>query len=316
MQIQQEATSAAASLQRAEPIGVAAARAFAADPSIKPRTRIFEEFALTGRVGIVTGGVGGIGLETALCLCEAGARIYCLDLAPKPTQDFLDTQQFCRALGTVLEYISIDVTDQQAIWKVCEEIGTKEGRFDIAVCAAGILPPECDCLDAPAEPFERTNHVNVNGVFYSAQAAGRQMRRFGQGGSIVLIASMSGSVTNRGGNFAAYNISKSAVIQMARSMACELGPEQIRINSLSPGERTRCGDQCICSRCDRPYQNTHDQGRPGQGPRPSEALVVLKPYGSHRHDPRAEGRDGLAVERRLDLLHWLGVGHPNLFSDD
>jgi NAD(P)-dependent dehydrogenase (short-subunit alcohol dehydrogenase family) len=240
-----------------------------------------------------------------MCLCEAGARIYSLDIAPKPSQDFLETQQFCRALGTVLEYISIDTTDQAGMWKACEDIGTKEGRFDLAVCAAGILPPESDCLETPAAPYERVQDVNANGAFYSAQAAGRQMRRFGQGGSIVLIASMSGSVTNRDSKFAAYNISKSAVLQMARSMACELGPEQIRVNSLSPG--ARLGDPCQGSRRNMPYNYAHDQGRDGQGARNPEALVVLEPHGPHRHDPRAEGCHGVAVERRLDLLYRVGV---------
>lgn len=81
--------------------------------------------------------------------------------------------------------------------------------------------------------------VNTNGVLFTAQAAGRQMARFGTPGSIILIASMSGSVTNKAerGAFAwaAYNTSKSAVLQMARSLACELGPQNIRVNSLSPG---------------------------------------------------------------------------------
>jgi len=77
--------------------------------------------------------------------------------------------------------------------------------------------------------------VNAAGVLYTAQAAGRQMERFGNGGSIILIASMSGSITNRDHAWVSYNSSKSAVLQMARSMACELGKKRIRVNTLSPG---------------------------------------------------------------------------------
>ena len=73
--------------------------------------------------------------------------------------------------------------------------------------------------------------VNVNGVLFTAQAAGRQMEKLGIPGSIILTASMSGSITNFGQHWAAYNTSKSAVIQMA----CELGPKGIRVNSISPG---------------------------------------------------------------------------------
>lgn len=106
--------------------------------------------------------------------------------------------------------------------------------MDICVAAAGILGGQ-DCLEYDAKEFEKIIDVNCNGVFYTAQAAGRQMARFGNGGSIILIASMSGSVTNRDHNWVGYNTSKSAVLQMARSMACELGPQRIRVNSLSPG---------------------------------------------------------------------------------
>jgi NAD(P)-dependent dehydrogenase (short-subunit alcohol dehydrogenase family) len=98
--------------------------------------------------------------------------------------------------------------------------------------------------------------VNTSGVLYTAQAAGQQMLRFGNAGSIILIASMSGSITNRVSHdtiisrseichsyvtilqdhaWVSYNTSKSAVLQMARSMACELGTKNIRVNSLSPG---------------------------------------------------------------------------------
>ena len=66
------------------------------------------------------------------------------------------------------------------------------------------------------------------------------MKEHGQAGSIILIASMSGSITNRGHAWVAYNTSKSAVVQMGRSMACELGEDAIRVNTISPGHiRTR-----------------------------------------------------------------------------
>lgn len=77
--------------------------------------------------------------------------------------------------------------------------------------------------------------VNVSGAFFTAQAAGRQMEKLGIPGSIILTASISGSVANIGQHWIAYNSSKAAVLQMARSMACELGPKKIRVNTISPG---------------------------------------------------------------------------------
>lgn len=134
-----------------------------------------------------------------------------------------------------LEYVSGNVTDQAAMWKIGQLIGDREGRMDACVAAAGILKSHTDCLEYPASQFREVMDVNVNGVLFTAQAAGRQMARFGNGGSIVLVASMSGSITNKDHAWVSYNTSKSAVLQMARSMACELGPKRIRVNSLSPG---------------------------------------------------------------------------------
>jgi len=220
------------------PIGVNAAIQAASEPEFKAKPKIFDEFALTDRVGIVSGGNRGLGLEMALAFCEAGARaIYCFDLPTTPSDEWTKTSEYVKKLGngSRLEYVSADVRDQKALWKKAEEIGDSEQRMDICVAAAGILKSHTDCLEYPAEQFKQVLDVNTNGVLFTAQAAGRQMRRFGRGGSIILIASMSGSITNKDHAWVSYNSSKSAVLQMARSMACELGPENIRVNSLSPG---------------------------------------------------------------------------------
>ncbi|KAG5639592.1 hypothetical protein H0H81_010794 [Sphagnurus paluster] len=239
------------------PIGVAAAIQAASDPAVNPRPKIFDEFTLTDRVAIVSGGNRGLGLEMALVLCEAGARaVYCFDLPKEPSDSWNATRKFVERLGqgTRLEYISADVRNQKDIWAKVAEIGDKEGRMDVCIAAAGVArsTKAIDCLQ---EDFKEVIDINTNGVLYTAQAAGRQMARFGKPGSIILIASIAGSVsikvspcitierirkpTTRAksskGPDIAYCSSKGAVIQMARSMACELGAQGIRVNSLSPG---------------------------------------------------------------------------------
>ncbi|KAF8841182.1 NAD(P)-binding protein [Paxillus ammoniavirescens] len=220
------------------PLGIQAALEAKANPSITPRPKIFDEFALTDRVGLVSGGNRGLGLEIAIALAEAGARaVYCFDLPKEPSEEFKASQDYVSKLGnnSRLEYFSEDVRNQERLWKKLEEIGDKEQRFDFCVAAAGILKSHTDCLEYPAQQFRDVLEVNTTGVLFTAQAAGRQMSRFGRGGSIILIASMSGSITNRDHAWVSYNSSKSAVLQMARSMACELGVKNIRVNSLSPG---------------------------------------------------------------------------------
>ncbi|KAI0703270.1 sorbose reductase sou1 [Earliella scabrosa] len=222
------------------PVGVA--KALETPSSAPSAPTLFEhEFSLADRVGLVTGGNRGIGLEMALALVEAGSRVvYCVDLPKKPGDEFTKVREYVsRMQGTGgdarLEYICADVTDQNTMWKIGETIGNREGRMDVCVAAAGILRGAIDCLTYPAKQFQEVLAVNVNGVLYTAQAAGQQMDRFGNGGSIIMIASICGHLTIKDSQWASYYAAKSAVLQMARSMACELGPKKIRVNTISPG---------------------------------------------------------------------------------
>ncbi|RDX48391.1 sorbose reductase sou1 [Lentinus brumalis] len=220
-------------------VGVAKALEASSGP-VKP-TLFSHEFSLADRVALVSGANRGLGLEMALALIEAGARaVYCVDLPKHPGEEWTKVRDYASRMEGLpsqgrLEYISGDVRDQNAMWKIGESVGDKEGRLDVCVAAAGILKSHTDCLEYPAKQFQEVMDVNTNGVLFTAQVAGRQMARFGNGGSIILVASMSGSITNKDHAWVSYNTSKSAVLQMGRSMACELGPKRIRVNTLSPG---------------------------------------------------------------------------------
>jgi len=142
------------------PIGVNAALQATTDPSITPKPQIFEEFSLSDRVGIVSGGNRGLGLEMALALCEAGARaIYCFDLPTQPSDEWTKTQEYVKRMqnGSRLEYVSVDVRDQQVVWRKAQEIGDREQRMDVCVAAAGILKSHTDCLTYPAEQFKEVS---------------------------------------------------------------------------------------------------------------------------------------------------------------
>ncbi|KAF8198753.1 hypothetical protein K438DRAFT_1823648 [Mycena galopus ATCC 62051] len=210
--------------------------------TVPTRTAV-ELFSLSGRVALVTGGHRGIGLEMALVLAEAGAVVYCLDLQAHPDNDWFKIQAFVGDLTASqqqeqnkarLEYISGDVTDQKEMWAKVEAIVAKEGRIDVCMANAGIFH-DAEALDYLAEDVRKVLDVNVSGVLFTAQAAGRQMERLGIPGSIVLTASISGTINNPNEHWTAYATSKSAVLQMARSLACELAPKGIRVNSISPG---------------------------------------------------------------------------------
>lgn len=99
-------------------------------------------------------------------------------------------------LGTEFYYRRIDVRDTELLNNAIESIANKEGRLDGLVAAAGIQQ-ETPALEYSAKDANTMFEVNVTGVFMTAQAVAKQMIRFGNGGSIALIASMSGTVANR-----------------------------------------------------------------------------------------------------------------------
>jgi NAD(P)-dependent dehydrogenase (short-subunit alcohol dehydrogenase family) len=127
-----------------------------ANPALSPRPKIFDEFSLDGRVGVVSGANRGLGLEMALALCEAGCKaVYCVDLPKLPSAEWEATSGFVKGLGngSRLEYVSADVRDQQNLWDKVEQMADKEGRMDVCIAAAGVLKAHHDCLNYPAEEF-------------------------------------------------------------------------------------------------------------------------------------------------------------------
>ncbi|EKV07528.1 Short chain dehydrogenase, putative [Penicillium digitatum] len=192
------------------------------------------EFNLAGKVVLVSGAARGLGLVQAEALLEAGARVYALDRLEEPAPEFEQIQQRAKELGTALHYRRIDVRDTELLNSVIETIANEEGRMDGLVAAAGIQQ-ETPALEYSAKDSNTMFEVNVTGVFMTSQAVAKQMIRFGNGGSIALIASMSGTIANRGLICPAYNASKAAVLQLARNLAAEWGTYNIRVNTISPG---------------------------------------------------------------------------------
>jgi len=123
--------------------------------------------------------------------------VYALDRLPEPSPDFHRiVERAEKEFGTQLQYRQIDVRDVPGLNKVVEDIGSKHGRLDGLIAAAGIQQ-ETPALDYTAEDANRMFEVNITGVFMTSQAVAKQMIKYGNGGSIVLIASMSGTVANK-----------------------------------------------------------------------------------------------------------------------
>ena len=123
--------------------------------------------------------------------------VYALDRLPEPSPDFHKiAERATKEFGTSLEYRQIDVREVEQLGKIVEDIANKHGRLDGLIAAAGIQQ-ETSALEYTAADANRMFEVNITGVFMTSQAVAKQMIKFGKGGSIVMIASMSGSVANK-----------------------------------------------------------------------------------------------------------------------
>ena len=160
-------------------------------------TKRLPEFNLTDKVVLVSGAARGLGLTQAEALLEAGATVYALDRLPEPTPDFYRVQnRATEELGTTFYYRQIDVRDVEGLNDVVAAIGDTHGRMDGLVAAAGIQQ-ETTALDYTAKDANMMFEINITGVFMTAQAVAKQMIKFGNGGSIAVIASMSAHIANR-----------------------------------------------------------------------------------------------------------------------
>jgi len=189
-------------------------------------------FALKGEVALVTGAGSGIGQRLAVGLAEAGADVACFDL-PQQAAGLEETAARIREQGRRALVHAGDVTNAGDLSEAVSAVESQLGALTIGLNCAGIAnaaPAE----DMPYEQWRRVHAINVDGVFLSCQAQARVMlpRRKG---AIVNIASMSGSIVNRGLLQAHYNSSKAAVMHMSKSLAMEWADRGVRVNSISPG---------------------------------------------------------------------------------
>jgi len=201
----------------------------------------FADFDLLGKTYLVTGGARGLGLALAEALVEAGGKVYCLDRAEKPDEEWTEAQSRVNPhWGGSLEYRQVDVEETRNLEAVIDEIARENQGLDGVVAAAGVQQIK-PATEYTSEDANRMLSINYTGLLMTATISARKMMEHKCRGSICLIASMSGCIANKGLITPVYNSSKAAVIQLARNLAMEWTPVKedgtggIRVNCISPG---------------------------------------------------------------------------------
>jgi L-rhamnose 1-dehydrogenase len=187
---------------------------------------------LTEKTVVVTGAANGLGRAIAVAAAGHGAKVVVVaDLDETPRDDDNKVSTAVATLGAQSRFVRTDVTsrsENDALIEAAEEFG----GVDVMVANAGIVVPT-DGVDIPEEDWRRLMSVNLDGALFGAQAASRSMRAHGKSGSIVLIASMMGTLSNA--LSVAYSSSKGGVNMMTKALADALGPDGIRVNAVAPG---------------------------------------------------------------------------------
>lgn len=173
--------------------------------------------ALAGRVAVVTGGAGGIGIAIMQSLIDEGARVVCLDLkAPE---------------GSEVDWIECDVRDDGSVSRAIGQVVEKYERLDIAVHAAGISR-DAVVWKLSVDDWDLVQQVNLRGAFFLVRNAIPVMRNTG-GGRVVLIGSINGSRGKFGTS--AYAASKAGLLGLAKSVSRETGRFGVLVNVVEPG---------------------------------------------------------------------------------
>jgi NAD(P)-dependent dehydrogenase (short-subunit alcohol dehydrogenase family) len=185
-------------------------------------------FDLTGKVGIVTGGAGGIGKALALGLARHGADVV---VTSRTLSKLEPVAAEIKAMGKKSLAVASDVTDERSIKAMVEQVVRTFSHIDILVNAAGINI-RSSAEDIPVEDWQKVMDFNVRGTFICCQAVGRVMIKQ-KSGKIVNLSSVRGRYGAPSGAIA-YSPSKGAVDTLTRTLACEWAKYNILVNAVAP----------------------------------------------------------------------------------
>jgi len=185
-------------------------------------------FDLTGKTALVTGASSGMGKAIAKALGNYGATVV---VSSNDVKGCEDTVKEFEQLGIQAIAIPCDVSDKASIDSLFEEMESLVGKIQILVSCVGIAIPG-GLMDIDSESFEKTMQINLQAAIYLTKKVIPSMKEE-KDGAIIYLSSLSSVRGNK--SIGLYGISKAGLAQLARNVAVEYGPDNIRANAISPG---------------------------------------------------------------------------------
>ena len=186
-------------------------------------------FDLAGKVAVVTGSSKGIGRAIVECLAGMGAKVVVSSRKQEPCEAVADG---IRQKGGEATVITCNVSRREEVEALVEGTNKHFGGIDIMVCNAAVNPVFGPLAKLTDEAFDKIMSANVKATIWFANLACPVMAARG-GGALIIISSIGGM---RGSEMlGAYGISKAADFSLARSLAVEWGPKNVRVNCIAPG---------------------------------------------------------------------------------
>lgn len=204
--------------------------------------RALATFNMEQKVCVVTGAAMGLGNVMARAFIESGAsKLAILDLSEQKAQEAAAEAQrwFEDHTNTEpgeLEIVGVqcDVANEESVIAAMDAVQQRFGRIDVCVNSAGVVE-NSPALEYKTDRMQWLYNINLNGSMFVAREAAKRMIAQQVQGSIILVASMSGSIVNLPQPQAPYNASKAAVKHLASCLAVEWATQGVRVNSISPG---------------------------------------------------------------------------------
>lgn len=187
-------------------------------------------FDLTGKVVVITGSSRGIGRATAEAMADQGARVV-ISSRKQDACDAVAAEINARHPGAAIA-IAASISSKEALQHLVDETRVRFGRIDVLVCNAASNPYYGPMAGISDDQFRKIfdNNVLANHWLISMVAPEMRARK---DGSIIIISSIGGLTSSV--SIGAYNVSKAADFQLARNLAAEFGPDNVRVNCIAPG---------------------------------------------------------------------------------